>query len=45
MSTDEAWRLLTNNLSLERQAALRTAGDPALLEVLRSTRSILGLPK
>ena len=45
MSTDEAWRLLTNNLSPERQAALRTSGDPALLKVLRSTRSILGLPK
>ena len=27
MSTDEAWRLLTNNLSPERQAALRTSGD------------------
>ena len=45
MSTDEAWRLLTNNLSPERQAALRAFGDPALLEVLRSTRSIVGLPK
>jgi uncharacterized protein (TIGR03083 family) len=45
MTTDEAWRLLSNNLSPERQAGLRTSGDPALLEVLRSTRSILGLPK
>jgi uncharacterized protein (TIGR03083 family) len=45
MSTDEAWRLLTNNLPQERQGALRMSGDPALLEVLRSTRSILGLPK
>jgi uncharacterized protein (TIGR03083 family) len=45
MSTDEAWRLLINNLPPERQRALRTSGDPALLEVLRSTRSILGLPK
>jgi uncharacterized protein (TIGR03083 family) len=45
MSTDEAWRLLTNNLPQEKQAVLRTSGDPALLEVLRSTRSILGSPK
>jgi uncharacterized protein (TIGR03083 family) len=45
MSTDEAWRLLTNNLSIERQSALRTSGDPALLKVLCKTRAILGAPK
>jgi uncharacterized protein (TIGR03083 family) len=45
MSTGEAWRLLTNNLSPARQVALRTSGDSALLEVLRNTRAILGTPK
>ena len=45
MSTDEAWRLLTNNLSPERHAALTTSGDPVLLEVLRNTRAIIGSPK
>jgi uncharacterized protein (TIGR03083 family) len=45
LSTDEAWRLLTNNLSPERQVALTTSGDPTLLEVLRDTRAILGAPK
>ena len=45
MSTDEAWRLLTNNLSPERQAALTTSGDSILLEVLRNTRAIIGSPK
>ena len=45
MSTDEAWRLLTNNLSPERQAALATSGDSVLLEVLRNTRAIIGSPK
>jgi uncharacterized protein (TIGR03083 family) len=45
MSTDEAWRLLTNNLYPERQAALRTSGDSALLNVVRHTRAILGAPK
>ncbi len=45
LSTDEAWRLLTNNLSPERQAALRTSGDSVLLEVLRHTRAIIGSPK
>jgi hypothetical protein len=45
MSTDEAWRLLTNNLSPERQAALTTSGDSVLLDVLRDTRAIIGSPK
>lgn len=45
MSTDEAWRLLTNNLSPERQAALTTSGDSVLLEMLRNTRAIIGSPK
>ena len=45
MSTDEAWRLLTNNLSPERQASLTTSGDSVLLEVLRNTRAIIGSPK
>ncbi len=45
MSTDEAWRLLTNNLSPERQAALTTSGDSFLVEVLRNTRAIIGSPK
>ena len=45
ITTDEAWRLLTNNLSPERQAALTTSGDSVLLEVLRNTRAIIGSPK
>jgi hypothetical protein len=45
MTTDEAWRLLTNNLSPERQAALTTSGDSVLIEVLRNTRAIIGSPK
>jgi uncharacterized protein (TIGR03083 family) len=45
MSTDEAWRLLTNNLSPERQTALTMSGDSVLLEVLRNTRAIIGSPK
>src|ERR1700733_6393583 len=44
MSTDEAWRLLTNNLSPERQAALRATGASGLLAVLRGTRAIIGSP-
>ncbi len=45
MSTDEAWRLLTNNLTPQRQAALTTSGDAQVLEVLCSTRAIIGAPK
>jgi hypothetical protein len=44
MTTDEAWRLLTNNLSPKRQAALTTSGDSVLIEVLRNTRAIIGSP-
>ncbi len=45
MSTDEAWRLLTNNLSPERQTVLTMSGNSVLLEVLRNTRAIIGSPK
>jgi uncharacterized protein (TIGR03083 family) len=45
MSSDEAWRLLTNNLSPQRQRALQTSGDPELLKVICQTRAILGRPK
>jgi uncharacterized protein (TIGR03083 family) len=45
MNTDQAWRLLTNNLSPERRAALGTSGDSSLVEVLLHTRAILGSPK
>jgi hypothetical protein len=45
MSTDEAWRLLTNNLSPERRSSLFSSGDEALLQVVYNTRAILGTPK
>jgi uncharacterized protein (TIGR03083 family) len=45
MTTDEAWRLLTNNLPPLRREALITSGDSVLLEVLGKTRAILGSPK
>ena len=45
ISTDEAWRLLTNNLAPQRQAALITSGNAQVLEVLCGTRAIIGTPK
>jgi uncharacterized protein (TIGR03083 family) len=45
MSTDEAWRLLTSNLSPERRSTLSASGDATLLEVIHNTRAILGTPK
>lgn len=45
MSSDEAWRLLSNNLPRVRQSTLTTSGDGQLLEVVRNTRAIIGEPK
>jgi len=44
MSTDEAWRLLTNNLPVYDAARLKLSGDDAIVDVLRRTRSIIGTP-
>lgn len=44
LNTDQAWRLLTNNLSPIDQATIRLKGDPQIVEVLRRTRAIIGLP-
>ena len=45
LTTDEAWRLLTNNLSPSRQQGLTTWGDSAILGVVLTTRAIIGDPK
>jgi uncharacterized protein (TIGR03083 family) len=44
MTTDQAWRLLTNNLPPSEQRHLELSGDPRVVEVLRSTRAIIGAP-
>jgi uncharacterized protein (TIGR03083 family) len=44
MSTEQAWRLLTNNLSREQQRRLAVEGDPTIVEVLLRTRAIIGSP-
>jgi hypothetical protein len=44
MTTDEAWRLLTNNLPAEAHSALRLTGDASITKVLLQTRAIVGSP-
>jgi uncharacterized protein (TIGR03083 family) len=45
MSTEDAWRLLTNNLPAARRSALAASGDGAITGILLRTRAIIGAPK
>jgi uncharacterized protein (TIGR03083 family) len=45
VSTEQAWRLLTNNLPAAEQTRLALSGDPAITGVLRQTRAIIGTPQ
>jgi hypothetical protein len=45
MNTDQAWRLLTNNMPAARQADLAVSGDDAITGILLRTRAIIGTPK
>jgi len=44
MSTEQAWRLLSNNLAVQDQIGVIRSGNPALLRVLLRTRAIIGAP-
>jgi hypothetical protein len=44
MTTDHAWRLLTNNLSADHGEPA-ASGDPEIVAVLRNTRAIIGIPQ
>jgi hypothetical protein len=44
MTTDQAWRLLSNNLPMAEQARLRIEGDANIVAILRQTRAIIGAP-
>ena len=44
MTADQAWRLLTNNFSPLDQRGLDITGDEAVVNVLRRTRAIIGIP-
>lgn len=45
MTTDQAWRLLSNNLPPKAQDNLGITGDQPITDVLRNTRAIIGDPK
>lgn len=45
MSTEQAWRLLTNNLPAAGQADITAAGDTTITSTLLHTRAIIGTPK
>lgn len=45
LDADDAWRLLTNNLSAGRQRALDVRGAPELVRAVRRTRAIIGAPQ
>lgn len=45
MTTDQAWRLLTNNLPADEHPSLQLSGDEQIIDALRRTRAIIGTPK
>ncbi len=45
MTTEQAWRLLTNNLPAAGTARLAASGDNAIISILLRTRAIIGTPK
>jgi len=44
LTTDQAWRLLTNNMPAAEQRHLEVTGDAVITEILVRTRAIIGLP-
>jgi uncharacterized protein (TIGR03083 family) len=45
LTTDQAWRLLTNNLPVAERARITASGDDAVLAILHQTRAIIGTPR
>jgi uncharacterized protein (TIGR03083 family) len=45
MSGAQAWRLLSNNYDPALHGAIRTTGDPEIVDTLLRTRAIIGTPK
>lgn len=45
VTTEQAWRLLTNNMAVEDRAQLRVDGDERIGSVLLRTRAIIGTPR
>jgi uncharacterized protein (TIGR03083 family) len=45
MTTEQAWRLLTNNRPAAERPGLTASGDETVIGVLQATRAIIGAPK
>lgn len=45
MTTEQAWRLLTNNLPSADRSSITASGDETVLGILLRTRAIIGTPK
>jgi uncharacterized protein (TIGR03083 family) len=45
MTTEQAWRLLTNNLPAAERGGLTAAGDETLIGLLYQARAVIGTPK
>jgi len=44
MTTEQAWRLLSNNLPADEQGRLQLSGEKEVVDALRATRAIIGTP-
>jgi hypothetical protein len=44
MTTEQAWRLLTNNLPAAGRDSLALSGDSGITGILLHTRAIIGVP-
>jgi hypothetical protein len=45
MTTEQAWRLLTNNLAAAEHPGIAASGDATVLGILHRTRAIIGFPQ
>lgn len=45
LTTEQAWRLLTNNLPSADRSSITASGDATVLGILLQTRAIIGTPK
>ena len=45
MTTEQTWRLLTNNLPAADRAHMTSSGDDTILGILHQTRAIIGTPQ
>lgn len=45
VTTEQFWRLITNNLPAQEQADLATSGDKTVVQALLRTRAIIGEPR